>query len=617
MSQIAILKDTLRGHISVVDSVAFHPTALLLATGSGDNTAKLWRFSPDGSTVRCVATLEGHEDAVISVAFHPRANLLATGSFDTTAKLWLFSPDGSTVRCIATLEGHRDWVNSVAFDPTGTILATGSFDTTAKLWRFSPDGSTARCVATLEGHSEYVLSVAFHLTANLLATGSDDNTAKLWELNIQNIQNQIVPPILSSVGSSVVQLMQQRNIDRRPVSQQIPFAFAGSSDITIVPSLSGKTIRIPERLNPKINSNNKSCLSFKPLYDQIMHIDLNGYFRFEFEGQNAVDLTGLTRIVLDKLLPVYTHKFFEKPVDKDFIILKGDADIDELFHDTQQIIKLAKAAHSQILLRINPEFLRLLLSLNPTQSIAGNQNFNSLYANLKAKIAEVEEWGMNMSNYLLKNERDRKLPIQSFENININDLTEEIQAEIILRKKLFDFGLTSWIQYENFSLFIKTFWNRSNENKITVTRGGQQVKLDLFTFEIKFDIPSFTSRLLIKRNETILDFSNTSKLPYAEYPALRALIQYITDTSPNGDENRQIFTKYATGSEYSPDIIKIILTNTTMRPDLYNGSSLYGHSCDSRVDLFMAPSNYKGTINQNMINIAFRNTISGLRVSER
>jgi hypothetical protein len=54
-----------------------------------------------------------------------------------------------------------------------------------------------------------------------------------------------------------------------------------------------------------------------------------------------------------------------------------------------------------------------------------------------------------------------------------------------------------------------------------------------------------------------------------------------------------------------------------MRPDLYNGSSLYGHSCDSRVDLFMAPSNYKGTINQNMINIAFRNTISGLRVSER
>ena len=567
MSQIAILKDTLRGHISVVDSVAFHPTALLLATGSGDNTAKLWRFSPDGSTVRCVATLEGHEDAVISVAFHPRANLLATGSFDTTAKLWRFSPDGSTVRCIATLEGHRDWVNSVAFHPT----------------------------------------------ANLLATGSDDNAAKLWELNIQNIQNQIVPPILSSVGSSVVQLMQQRNIDRRPVSQQRPSASAGSSDITIVPSLSGKTIRIPERLNPKINSNNKSCLSFKPLYDQIMHIDLNGYFRFEFEGQNAVDLTGLTRIVLDKLLPVYTHKFFVKPVDKDFIILKGDADIDELFHDTQQIIKLAKAAHSQILLRINPEFLRLLLSLNPTQSIAGNQNFNSLYANLKAKIAEVEEWGMNMSNYLLKNERDRNLPIQSFGNIN--KLTREIQAEIILRKKLFDFGLTSWIQYENFDLFIKTFWNRSNENKITVTRGGQQVKLDLFTFEIKFDIPSFTSRLLIKRNETILD--NISKLPYAEYPALRALIQYITDTSPNGDENRQIFTKYATGSEYSPDIIKIILTNTTMRPDLYNGSSLYGHSCDSRVDLFMAPSDYKGTINQNMINIAFKNTISGLRVSER
>jgi WD40 repeat protein len=174
---------TLEGHSGGVLSVAFHPTAPLLATGSVDHTAKLWRFSPDGSTATCVATLEGHGDSVYSVAFHPTAPLLATGSSDNTAKLWRFSPDGSTATCVATLEGHSNFVNFVAFHPTAPLLATGSDDNTAKLWRFSPDGSTATCVATLEGHSRSVYSVAFHPTAPLLATGSNDKTAKLWRFS--------------------------------------------------------------------------------------------------------------------------------------------------------------------------------------------------------------------------------------------------------------------------------------------------------------------------------------------------------------------------------------------------------------------------------------------------
>ena len=72
-------------------SLAFsYPTAPLLATGSGDNTAKLWRLvhTPDYSSADCVATLEGHIGTVWSVAFHPTAPLLATGSDDMTTRLW-------------------------------------------------------------------------------------------------------------------------------------------------------------------------------------------------------------------------------------------------------------------------------------------------------------------------------------------------------------------------------------------------------------------------------------------------------------------------------------------------------------------------------------------------
>ena len=171
-----------------VNSVAFHPTAPLLATGSNDTTVKLWLLSSDNSSATCVATLEGHRSPVMSVAFHPTANpsLLATCSMDHTAKLWLLSSDNSSATCVATLKGHSAYVNSVAFHPTAPLLATGSQDKTVKLWLLSSDNSSATCVATLEGHSSPVMSVVFHPTAPLLATGSADKTVRLWLLSSRN-----------------------------------------------------------------------------------------------------------------------------------------------------------------------------------------------------------------------------------------------------------------------------------------------------------------------------------------------------------------------------------------------------------------------------------------------
>jgi len=87
------------------------------------------------SSATCVATLEGHSSSVYSVAFYPTAPLLATGSGDKTVRLWLLSCDNSSVTCVATLAGHSSYVTSVAFHPTVPLLATGSSDKTLRLWR--------------------------------------------------------------------------------------------------------------------------------------------------------------------------------------------------------------------------------------------------------------------------------------------------------------------------------------------------------------------------------------------------------------------------------------------------------------------------------------------------
>jgi WD40 repeat protein len=169
---------TLKANRSIVHSVAFHPTAPLLATGSNDNTVRLWLLSCDNSSATCVATFKGHSGSVRSVVFHPTAPLLATGSRDDTVRLWLLSSDNSSATCVATLAGHGGYVTSVAFHPTAPLLATGSNDNTVRLWLLSCDNSSATCVATLKGHGGYVTSVAFHPTA----PGISDATSSWWSL---------------------------------------------------------------------------------------------------------------------------------------------------------------------------------------------------------------------------------------------------------------------------------------------------------------------------------------------------------------------------------------------------------------------------------------------------
>ena len=82
-----------------------------------------------------MATLEGYGGSISSVAFHPRLPLLATGSVDNTVKLWRLSFDHDSVISETTLEGHSGSVTSVAFHPTAPLLATGSVDNTVRLWR--------------------------------------------------------------------------------------------------------------------------------------------------------------------------------------------------------------------------------------------------------------------------------------------------------------------------------------------------------------------------------------------------------------------------------------------------------------------------------------------------
>jgi WD40 repeat protein len=173
-------------HHDHVYSVAFSEDGQLVASGSADNTAKLW----DPTTGRCLHTFS-HPDSITSVIFSQDSTLLASGSLDQKIRIWdtrthnliltfetpepdihyvhislVFSPNGNrlvslrhpfnwgdgspkrvdlweiaTGKCFASME--VDEFDKVAFGGDGTsVILENSSETESERWSISPNQST-------------------------------------------------------------------------------------------------------------------------------------------------------------------------------------------------------------------------------------------------------------------------------------------------------------------------------------------------------------------------------------------------------------------------------------------------------------------------------------------
>ena len=114
------------GHTDAVNTVAWSPNGTYIASGSADNTVRVWEVA----TGKQLYVYRGHNASVNSIVWSPDSTQIASGSTDKTVQIVDAIPE-----IIAyTYRGHTDTVSSVSWSPDGKYIASGSFDKTVQVW---------------------------------------------------------------------------------------------------------------------------------------------------------------------------------------------------------------------------------------------------------------------------------------------------------------------------------------------------------------------------------------------------------------------------------------------------------------------------------------------------
>ncbi|ODQ77569.1 hypothetical protein BABINDRAFT_95805 [Babjeviella inositovora NRRL Y-12698] len=167
------------GHGSTILAAQFAPhTSGKMVTGAGDSTARIW----DCLTSTPMHTLSGHTNWVLCVSWSPDGSVIATGSMDNTVRLWEADkgkPLGEALR------GHSKWISSLCWEPIHLVkpgakprLCSGSKDGTIKIW----DTTRRIPLFTMSGHTSAISCVKWSGSGTIYSA-SHDKTIKAWDGN--------------------------------------------------------------------------------------------------------------------------------------------------------------------------------------------------------------------------------------------------------------------------------------------------------------------------------------------------------------------------------------------------------------------------------------------------
>ena len=177
----------LTGHAAGLECLAWSPDGTMLATAGSDKQILVWEVGSG----ECVQTLEGHADSVVALAWSPDGSRLASGAWDATAILWAreggegpFALEYTLNHSTKSGADEKTWVRGLAFRPDGTQLASAAGDPasegTVRIWDVPSGGDAQHDVSQVFTHTWSFACVAWSPSGDRLAAGTLDSKFKIW-----------------------------------------------------------------------------------------------------------------------------------------------------------------------------------------------------------------------------------------------------------------------------------------------------------------------------------------------------------------------------------------------------------------------------------------------------
>jgi len=152
--------------------IDINPDGTRLATAGNDGAIRLW----DAQTGKLIQTLAGHQSSLEDVAFSPDGQHLASAGFADATRIW----DHATGEFVQTLSSPGTGAYFLAYSPDGTRLAVSDKDDTVRIWDISSQPTTGLLLQELPGQMG---NIAFSPDGSrLLTTSIDDGKSRVWDL---------------------------------------------------------------------------------------------------------------------------------------------------------------------------------------------------------------------------------------------------------------------------------------------------------------------------------------------------------------------------------------------------------------------------------------------------
>jgi WD40 repeat protein len=173
-------------HLDIVQSLAFHPSGDLLASG-GFREVKIWRRARD---VR-KGELAGATEPVEAIATSADGKWAATGEVNGTVRLWNLADHNAT----HMLSGHTGAITGLRFSLDSSKLLSASKDKTIRAWNVA-DGAAA---GKLDVPAE-VNGIALVNGGNEIISADADNVLRVWAMPVNPPPAEAPKPIKELKG---------------------------------------------------------------------------------------------------------------------------------------------------------------------------------------------------------------------------------------------------------------------------------------------------------------------------------------------------------------------------------------------------------------------------------